>query len=166
MNMLVGAALAGEAIPQEAIAEVPVVDPIFAAIEAHKAARATWISWVDRHMALEAELPKDKRRSTVNVWENEIVSSDDPRWIEAERELSRTSDAEEEAACDLVNVRPTTMAGLLALLNHALVYDTDGEGWPRDLCSDDGKRTRSWQTFLLENITVALTMGLDEPSLS
>ena len=166
MNMLVGVALAGEVIPQKVIAAVAEIDPIFAAIEAHKAARATWICWVDRHMALEAELPKDKRQSTVNAWDNEIVLSDDPRWIEAERELSLTSDAEEEAACELVSVRPTTMAGLLALLNHALVYDTDGKGWPRDLCSDDGKRRRPWQTFLLENITDALTTGLDQPSFS
>ncbi|MCA1430208.1 MULTISPECIES: hypothetical protein [Bradyrhizobium] len=163
MNMLVGAALAGEAIPQVSFSkEAPEVDPIFAVIEAHKAARATWIGWVDRHCALELELPQDKRQSRVNVWDDEIIQTDDPRWIEAEREVHRTSDAEMDAACELVNVRPTTRAGLLALLNHAMLYDTDGEGWPRDLISDDGKRTRSWQTFLIENVTVALTMGLGE----
>jgi hypothetical protein len=39
------------------------IDPIFAAIEAHKAARAAWINWVDRLMALEADLTTLRRRA-------------------------------------------------------------------------------------------------------
>ncbi|MET4487660.1 hypothetical protein [Bradyrhizobium sp. LA7.1] len=141
---------------KQAAASSRLLDPIFAAIEAHKAARAKWIGWVDRHCALESELPKAKRQSRVNAWDDEIAETDDPRWIEAEREVDRASDAETEAACELVNVIPTTPAGVVALLNHAVAYDTDGEGWPRDLYSDDGKRRRVWQTFLIENLAEAL----------
>ncbi|WP_038380870.1 hypothetical protein [Bradyrhizobium elkanii] len=126
-------------------------DPIFAAIEAHKAARAEWYKWVCRHGDLESEIPKEKRRSSVTVWDNDIVEADDPRWIEVQREVHRTSDAEIEAACQLVVVVPTTAAGLCALLRHAIDYDTDREGWPQDLETNHGKYG-SWKDFLIENL--------------
>lgn len=154
MNMFVSSAMvAGAAIPQSVAAEA---DPIFAAIEAHKAAHAAFLLCVDRHCALEAELPKAQRQSMISIWEEKIVETDDPRWIEAEREWHNTSDAEEEAAAQLVSVLPTTKAGLCALLAHAVAFDTDGEGWPRELCGGDGEQTRTWQTFLIENLATAV----------
>jgi hypothetical protein len=36
------------------------------------------------------------------------------------------------------------------------VHNTDGYAWPRELVSDDGKRTRDWHHFLLENLVAAL----------
>jgi len=41
----------------------------------------------------------------------------------------------------------TTPAGVLALLSYAVEADTDGEGWPSDLCAGDERG--SWQQFLL-----------------
>ena len=152
MNMLVSTAIAGAAVPQSAAA---VTDPILAAIEDHKTARAVWIANVDRHSDLENELPRDKRQSSVDAWEEKIVETDDPRWIECERAVIKTSDAEIDATIPLVDVTPTTRAGILALLQYAVSNDTDGEGWPRDLVGDDGK-THCWQHFLLENILEAL----------
>src|SRR6476620_1747007 len=52
--------------------------------------------------------------------------------------------AETDAACVLVNILPTTMAGVVALLRYAVDADTDGEGWPPVVESDDGQ-TRSWR---------------------
>jgi hypothetical protein len=141
--------------PARAIQNSP--DPILEAIEAHKAARATWIANVYRHSDLERELPRDKRRSWVNIEEDKIFETDDPRWIECEREVMRTSDFETDAACALVSIIPTTQAGVVALLQYALLADTDGEGWPRELVSDDGTKERSWRYFLIENVTAALT---------
>ena len=132
-------------------------DPILEAIEAHKAARAIWIANVYRHSDLENELPREKRRSSVDAWEKKIVETNDPRWIECERAVTETSDAEIDAACVLVSIIPTTQAGVVALLQYALHADTDGEGWPRDLVSDDGTKARSWHNFLIENVTAALT---------
>ena len=52
--------------------------------------------------------------------------------------------------------------GFLALLDHAVAYDTDGEGWPRGLVSDDDKRTRDWHQFLIENLLAGkAALGLD-----
>jgi hypothetical protein len=97
-------------------------------------------------------LPRDKRRSSVDAREENIVASDDPRWIDCERAVMRAWQAEDDAAIALVCLLPTTRAGFLALLEHAVAYDTDGEGWPRGLQSDDGKRTRDWHQFLIENL--------------
>jgi hypothetical protein len=62
----------------------------------------------------------------------------------------------EDAALVLVNVRPTTFVGVLALLHYALDGDVDDETWQQDLESDDGKTTRHWSYFLIENVTAAL----------
>jgi len=121
------------------------------------------LNWqgVHEHSRLEDELPRDRRQSSISSWESKLVQSDDPRWIRAEQEVSRTSDAEMDAAVQLVNIIPTTKAGLCALLKHAVDYDTDGEGWPRGLESDDGKRVRDWEVFLIENLAKALPDILD-----
>jgi hypothetical protein len=139
-------------------------DPIFEAIEVHKAARRAAASVFDVHTMLEKELPRERRCSDVNVWEEKIVETDDPRWIECERAVMKAWEAEDNAAIDLVCIQPTTRAGFLALLDHAVAYDTDGHGWPRGLQSDDGKRTRDWHQFLLENLVAGKrALGLDHP---
>jgi hypothetical protein len=148
MNMLVSTAIAGCAVPQPAAA---ISDPIFAAIEEHKTARAVWIKWVYTHGDLEKELPREKRRSR----DEKIVETDDPRWIECQRAVIKTLDDEIDATIPLVDVTPTTRAGVIALLRHAVSNDIDGEGWPRDLVGDDGE-THCWQHFLLKNILEAL----------
>jgi hypothetical protein len=152
MNVMIGVTLAGSAVAQPAAA---ISDPIYAAIEAHKAARAAVNSALDAHTLLERELPCDKRLSNIDAWEEKIVETDDPRWIESERAVWQAWEAEDGAAIDLVCIQPTTRAGVLALLDHAIAYDTDGEGWPRGLQSDDGKRTRDWHQFLIENLVAS-----------
>jgi hypothetical protein len=131
-------------------------DPIFAAIETHKAAKATWVKCVHDHGDLEEELPRERRRSTADAWEVKIIETDDPRWIESERAMIRTSDAETDAAVTLVSIRPTTLGGVLGLLKYATEADTDGEGWPCDLVSDDGEMSRSWHYFMTESVAEAM----------
>lgn len=130
-------------------------DPILAAIKAHKVARAAVIEAVDWHSALDRELPTDKCRSHITAWREEIVPTDDPRWVACERAVMRCMNAETEAACTLINILPTTAAGAAALLEYAVVADTDGEGWPTELQSDDGK-IRSWHYFLIANLAAIL----------
>jgi len=155
MHMMISTAVAVSAVAQPAPAMSG--DPIYAAIEAHKAARAAVYAVIEAHSALERELPIEKRRSSVTAWGETIVATDDPRWIDCERAVMRAWDAEEEAAMALVCIQPTTRAGFLALLDHAVAYDTDGSGWPSGvgLIDDDGKRTRDWHQFLLENLVAS-----------
>jgi hypothetical protein len=65
-------------------------DPIFAAIEDHKAACVAMNAEVSEHSRLESTLPRDKRRSSVDAWEEKIVATDDPRWIESARAVRQT----------------------------------------------------------------------------
>jgi hypothetical protein len=144
--------LATTAVAAPAIAP----DPIFTAIEAHKAAYAEVSTVVGVHSELEEELPSDKRRSHVDRWEERIFETDDPRWIESERAVTRLWGAVADADFALIDIHPTTMAGLMALLNYVISADSDGEMWHVDLEADDG-RTRSWHYFLIENVTAVLT---------
>jgi hypothetical protein len=137
-------------------------DPIFAAIESHKAANRNVEAVVSEHSRLESTLPRDKCKSSINAWEEKIVETDDPRWIENERAVMRSFEAETDAACVLVSICPTTIAGVIALLRYANAADKDGEAWPRELMSDDGTKTRSWHYFLVAVIAETLP-GLVSP---
>jgi hypothetical protein len=137
-------------------------DPILAAIENHKAAYHNVEAVVSEQSRLERLLPREKRETSINAWEEKIVETDDPRWIESERAVIRSFDAETDAACVLVSICPTTIAGIIALLRYANAVDKDGEAWPRELMSDDGTKTRSWHYFLIEVIAETLP-GLVSP---
>lgn len=140
-------ASAAVAIPANATSALR-VDPIFGAIEAHKAAHLAFENAVRRSFALEEELPREKTRSWITVWEQTIVETDDPRWIDSVREVHRTSDAETDAAYALANIAPTTIAGVVGLLQYAISIRP--EQWPEGVESDDDTETRPWHYFLIE----------------
>jgi hypothetical protein len=154
-SVAAGGALLGMTIPLPISAE-RVPDPIFAAIEAHKATCADIRSIHDTHALLERELPREKRQSHVDAWEESIIFDDDPRWIECERAVMRCWMAQDEAAVALIDIRPTTLAGVMELLRYAVEANVDGMGWPLELLADDDKTTRSWQHFLIESVAKAL----------
>jgi hypothetical protein len=129
-------------------------DPVFAAIEAHKAARLAFENAFSRGCALEQELPREKTRSWITVWEEEIVETDDPRWIDSVREVHHTSEAATDAAYALANIAPTTMAGVVGLLQYAISIQP--EQWPEGVHSDDDTETRPWHTFLIEMLIAVL----------
>ncbi len=147
------AASAAVAIPANA-ADASTPDPIFEAIEVHKAARLAFENAVSRGSALEQELPSEKTRSWITVWEEEIVETDDPRWIDSVREVHHTSDAATDAAYGLANIAPTTMAGVVGLLQHAISFPP--EEWPEGVESDDDTESRPWHCFLIEMLIAVL----------
>jgi hypothetical protein len=131
-------------------------DPILEAIEAHRAASAQINAALEISYALDRELPLEKCRSHFTALEESIVPTDDPRWIDSERNVMRAWNAQDDAAIALLNVSPTTHAGLLSLMRYALAQDTDGEAWGMKVAGDDGRK-RHWYYFLIENVTAALT---------
>jgi len=147
------AASAAVAIPANA-ANAPGADPILEAIEAHKAARLAFENAFSRSCALEEELPREKTRSYITVWEETIVETDDPRWIDSIREVNRASDAATDAAYALANVAPTTMAGVVGLLQYAISIRP--EEWPEGVESDDDTETWPWHYFLIETLIAVL----------
>jgi hypothetical protein len=141
-----------------AIAAASEPDPILAAIEAHKRAYARFDDSVHHHSKLEDELPSDLRESFITKWDNVIVETDDPRWILAEAEVAHASSVEADAAIELINVKPVTIAGVLALVDYVTHREQRGGGWP--LVVDDDDKPRSWHFFLLKNIAAALDMAV------
>jgi hypothetical protein len=129
-------------------------DPIFEAIEVHRAARVAFEHAVSRSSALDEELPSEKTRSYITVWEQTIIETDDPRWIDSVHEVNRTSNAETDAAWALVNIVPTTMAGAVRLLQYTISIRPDE--WPEDLQSDDDTETRPWHYSLIEMLIAVL----------
>jgi hypothetical protein len=146
-------ASAAVAIPADA-ANAFGTDPIFKAIEVHKAARFAFENAVSRGSALDEELPGEKTRSWITVWDQTIVETDDPRWIDSVREVHRTCDAETDAACVLASTAPTTMAGVVRLLQYAISIRP--EEWPEGVQSDDDIETRPWHYFLIEMLIAVL----------
>jgi hypothetical protein len=147
------AASAAVAIPVNA-ADASTPDPIFEAIEAHKAARLAFENAVGRGSALDEELPGEKTRSWITVWEQTIVETDDPRWIDSVHEVHRASEAETDAACALASIAPTTMAGVVGLLQYAISIRP--EEWPEGVQSDDDTETRPWHYFLIGMLIAVL----------
>ena len=131
------------------------VDPIFEAIDAHKAARAALEQVLNRSSALDRNLPANKCQSHITAWQEVIVASDDPRWIECERAVVKRMEEEGEAAQMLITILPTTMGGAVALLQYALSADTDGERWPTSIETEEGEK-RSWHHFLIGNLAEVL----------
>jgi hypothetical protein len=136
-TLAAGGAALGLAIPPA----LATADPIFVAIEAHKAAFARVIAAIDVEQAVEAAIPKGPTKGI------------DPRLIDSGKATSAAWKAECDAAIELVSVRPETMAGVVALLNYAISADRDGETWPRELVADDGETVGSWHHFLIRNLT-------------
>jgi hypothetical protein len=129
--MLAGAAaIPTTALPAAALAAMPLEpDPIFAAIEAH---RARW--------------------SEFNAW----CALPEAGTEEGKAAENRLSDAEWEAAIALVEIEPTTMAGVIALLRYTVGVNECG--WP-DILMEKGVENshgRSWEYFLRCNLAGAL----------
>lgn len=150
---VVGAALPLPAPPADAQSSDAGTDPILAAIEAHQRAVAAHEEAVGIEMALEQSLPKDQRRSVINVWEEKIVESDDPRWIAALRALREASNSMDDLAIDLLNIKPTTVAGIEALLGY---FADQEEGlFPKEVTNDDGS-VETFGAYLVRHAADAL----------
>jgi hypothetical protein len=162
---ILGAIAAGSAVlaiapttPSPAKDSQRVPDPILEAIKAHKDAYAAFEAAVRVNFALDEEVPKERRRSSITVWETRIVETDDPRWIAAERAVSECSENETAASIMLINVKPTTLTGAAALLEYVAQHERRGDAWPDELVDDDDLAT-SFFRELCQNIAAVLSQG-------
>ena len=93
----------------------------------------------------------------MTTWEEKIVETDDPLWIQSKRNLAAAFNAETNAACALVSVMPSTVVSVIALLQYAVWADPDGQTWSDDLYADESSRVaRSWHQFLVANLAQLL----------
>jgi hypothetical protein len=136
-------------------------DPIFAAIERHKAAQAVEEAEVHLESDLDEQLPYARRQTTLWDGELEIAEGDDPRWIEHLRDYHAAFEAQESAAIALVNIQPTTLAGVAALLAYAADYVAAGNRWPDAMFDDEDEKEAKaygldWSVFLHRSLADAI----------
>jgi hypothetical protein len=128
-------------------------DPIFAAIEAHRAAIAAHDQAVGIENSLEESLPKEQRQSRMKVWEKTIVGTDDPSWIAAVQTRWEASESMDDLAIDVLNTEPTTAAGVDALLRY--FAGQEKELFPYEVSHDDGSEG-AFGAFLVRHAADAL----------
>jgi hypothetical protein len=116
LSIAAGGAVAA-AIPTATLTAAA-IDPIYAAIEKHKAAAAVW----DAAVNVRADFPEGPAPMT------------DERWEERCRLDDAVDDAREpfvDAGLDLVGTKPTTPAGIIAAINYVRIQmRTDGTYMP------------------------------------
>jgi hypothetical protein len=112
------------AMPAVAIAAVGPPDPILAVIEAHRRAWAELGTACDNQAVLENEIPHERRHY-------DVEDSDDPRWIAQQQVMQDVNDRLADAATAMLDIAPTTIAGVIALLSYATEHVCiSGADWP------------------------------------
>jgi hypothetical protein len=116
-------------------------DPIFAAIERHKAA---------------FRVSQETGRIRSSTIDNERAAGYDPVQCKAAIEASGAADDAVDAAADaLITIRPTTMAGVLALIRYVEAFNGGAfflEPWP-------GRTVRDWQSAPSSSINSGQNIG-------
>jgi hypothetical protein len=110
-------------------------DPIFAAIAAHKAAERAFSDILHEQSRLEGALPKSLRQSEITSFGEEIAPTDDPRWIANQRAVNEAGDEVYRVALTLLDIQPTTAAGMVSLFRY--VADADESSFPCSVLWDD-----------------------------
>jgi hypothetical protein len=100
-------------------------DPIFAAIEAHSSAFEAWSAQVSDQSALEEKLPHDRTKAHRR---DDDPSTDDPAWQASFHRYWKEIGVLNAAAVVLGEIRPTTIAGVRALLEYCCVHVEENEG--------------------------------------
>jgi len=114
LTVVAGGAVAAAIPAADARAEPGnAADPIYAAIERHKQAAAVYDAATDVRARFNDINMNDEQRKQLAVLEDAADEAWDPR---------------EEAAIDLLNTKPTTLAGIVALCRYVdPLLDVDGE---------------------------------------
>ncbi|MBR1210244.1 hypothetical protein [Bradyrhizobium sp. JYMT SZCCT0180] len=147
------------AAPSVALASMPKLaepDPIFALIEAHKEAERDY----DEHCVLDdhwcAIIPQEKRMSTQWGNELELVETDDPRWIDFNKESICRWQRTEELTYKRLSTPNLSLGGAVALLSYAIEHEAEGTAWPDYVSDAEGNLLGSWSSYLHHVVLRAL----------
>jgi hypothetical protein len=132
MNMILGTAIAGTAIASQPA--VAADDPIFAVIERHRKACREYHEAVDIHMAFE-DLGMEGQKLA--------------KYKSLVAETNVAYDRLDDVGCDLINTKPTTLAGILALCQYIkpLFAEDDAPCLPEYILYDDDRTAYPAEAF-------------------
>ena len=109
------------------------LDPIFEAIDRHAAAHAYWMDVVEIGSSM-VSIPDD-----------------------LEEEISRRGKMVDDVALDeLLRTVPTTMRGVLALIDYVRDHDRDGQAWPAIPIGESHFPSHSYQHHVLGSVATAV----------
>ena len=126
----IGAGIALPAMSLPVIAASTASDPIFAAMKRHTDAEEAYGKVLGELEDIEVLVPRDRRQSRLYDDHITMAAGDDPRWIENLEKQRDSMCATERRADDLLEVKPTTVAGLVTLLRFAYAFEAGGGEWP------------------------------------
>ena len=136
-------------------------DPIFAAIEKHRAAWRAYEALCIDQSRLEESLPQDQTRWNPRRDDRCTPPPDGthPDWARVVIANRAAWDAHLDATLEMIHVAPTTIAGAIALLRYFHDHVSVGGEWPADLVDDVDdpdaeERPCSW--FLHRHVADAL----------
>jgi hypothetical protein len=139
--------LAAVAMPISAtpVSDAP-IDPIYAAIERHKAAGIVWDAAVDVRSHFNDLHMTGEQREQLDLLDDAVEDAWEPC---------------EQAGVDLINTAPTTLAGIIAAIAYARIQmRDDGTFMPHYLVLDtggDAQETMGWIDAFLDTLADAAT---------
>jgi hypothetical protein len=148
------------ALAAPAALAIPAPDPIFAVIEAHRRAWADLGTECENQTALEKEIPPERRRA--DNCDDGIEAGDDSRWIALQYAMEDVHARIDDAADAMLDIEPTTIAGVIALLSYAAEHVRRGAEWaevyedPEPLSGWVKKHGLSWEAMLHMHVAKAL----------
>jgi hypothetical protein len=133
----------------------PATDPVFAAIEAHRAALLAFKEAVEHRSKIEDTLVG-------------LDCPDTPELIAARAREVMTCYGEDNAAWGVASIRPTTLAGVSALLRYASEVIISGDNWPSHGMDLPNRVSADvdWSTFLHMTLADAMDDMLSRPPLA
>jgi hypothetical protein len=145
LTVAAGGAVAA-AIPIAALTAAPAPDPIYAAIERHKAAAVIWDAAVTARAYFPDTDMNDEQAEQCDL-------------LDEAREIAW--EPCEQSAIDLINTAPTTLAGIVAAIQHVRIQmQDDGTFMPHGLDYENGgdaQETMGWIDAFLDTLAYAVT---------
>ena len=133
-------------------------------IERHKVATDELEAACTHLSEMEAAIPDERSEGGSFCYEVEIVETDDPRWTAANIRYTDCANEQDAIAVEMLKAKPTTLAGLQAMLTYAYQHVAEGNLWPESeyiedrigIYEDEGPRkrcfSRDWNFYLLRNL--------------
>jgi hypothetical protein len=148
-------------------------DPIFAAIDHHKAAWAAFEAALARENTTEERLSvtaPEKLKSNFYGGTFTIVETYDPEYAMAVRATYEAADEHKSAAAALLNIAPTTIAGVVTMLDYAYQFESKHvdcfpDGYNDDWAEKAGDQFGiSFLTYLCKHLSLSLSAIMARPT--
>lgn len=140
------------------------IDPVFAVLEALEVAWASYSATTHEVMRLDEILPDNLTRSRNS---DDMVSGDDPNYIAAVLADSAAGEEWDRLTVELLNVKPTTLQGVVAVLQWVDNHEQREKGWGAwTPVQDDDVFGEDWNIHFHHYLAAALVQITSPPAMA